>query len=102
MRDAIVRHLLQNDDLFVGSTQVGVNLRDHSLSEYIDTSGMANNKQWDTEVELFAISHLLRTKLYNNSRDGKTWQVHSSSDIDPILQAVLIWECIFTLHMIIT
>ena len=43
--DAIVTHLLQNDDLFMCSTQVGVNLCYHSLSEYITTTGMANNKQ---------------------------------------------------------
>ena len=47
---------------------------------------MAENKQWVTEVELIATSHLLRTKVYTYSHDGKIWQVHSPSDIDPSLQ----------------
>ena len=81
------RHLLLNDDLLICSTQVGVNLHYHSLSEYITETGMAENRQWGTEVELFAINHLLRTKVYAYSRDGNTWQVYSPSDIDPSLHA---------------
>ena len=93
--DAIVRHLLQNDDLFMCSTQVGVNLRYHSLSEYITTTGMANNKQWGTEVKLFATSHLPRTKVYTYSRDGRGGKFTHPVTLTPHykhLKAVLMWE----------
>ena len=73
--------------MFMCSTQLGVNLRYHSLSEYITATGIATNKHWGTEVELFSISHMLRTKVYTYSHDDKTWQVHSPSDMNTSLQA---------------
>ena len=72
------------------STQVGVNLYYHSLSEYTTETGMAENRQWGTEVELFTVNHLLRTKVYTYSRDGKTWQVHSPSGMCCVLETVLV------------
>ena len=78
---AIVRHILQYDDLFMCSAQVGVNANYNSLSKYIIDQNMDKNKEWGTEVELFAICHLLRTKVYTYSQDNSTWQLHAPSDI---------------------
>ena len=61
---AIVRHLLQFDDLFMCSAQVCVNANYNSLSEYIIAQKMDKIKEWGTEVELFEICHLLRIKVY--------------------------------------
>ena len=88
VRAAIVRHLLQYDDLFLCSAQVGVNVNYNSLSEYIIGKQMDKNKEWGTEVELFAICHLLRTKVYTYSQVSSTWQLHAPSDIDPSLHAL--------------
>ena len=85
---AIVRHLLQYEDLFMCSAQVGVNVNYNSLSECIIGKQMDKNKEWGTEVELFAICHLLRTKVYTYSQASSTWQLHAPSDIDPSLHAL--------------
>ena len=88
VRAAIVRHLLQYVDLFMCSAQVGVNANYNSLSEYIVAQKMDKNKEWGTEVELFAICHLLRTIVYTYSQNNSTWQLHAPSDIDPSLHAL--------------
>ena len=88
VRAAIVRHLLQYDDLFTCSAQVGVNANYNSLSKYIIAPKMDKNKDWGTQVELFAICHLLRTKVYTYFHDNSTWQLHAPSDLEPSLHTL--------------
>ena len=105
-RAAIVRHLLQYDDLFMCSAQVGVNVNYNSLSEYIIGKQMDNNKEWGTEVELFAICHLLRTKVYIHTHrlevPGNFMHPVTLTPLYMHWKAVLIWKCLFTMHLIIT
>ena len=57
VRAAIVRHLLQYDDLFMCSAKVGVNAHYNSMSHYIRVTNMDKDGEWGTEVELFVVCH---------------------------------------------
>ena len=47
---------------------------------------MDKNGKWGTEVELSAVCHLLRTRVYTYSHASSTWQLHALSNIDPSLE----------------
>ena len=72
VRAAIVRHLLQYDDLFMCSAKVGVNAHYNSMSRYIHVTNMDKDGEWGTEVELFVVCHLQRTRVYTYSQVSST------------------------------
>ena len=62
------------------SAEVGVYV---SMSQYIRVNEMDKDGEWRTEVELFAVCHLLRTRVYTYSQDLAS---SCTRDIDPSLR----------------
>ena len=57
-----------------------------SVVEYVHISRMNTDCVWGSHREIFALSHLLRTRIYSFSQQLRTWQAHLPCHVDPSLQ----------------
>ena len=87
-RNAIVTHKQLNSDLFMSSGYVGINVNHNSVDEYINDTQIDTNGAWGTAIGIFALAHLLNTRIISSPRVkfNRTWQLHSPSHVDPSLQ----------------
>ena len=84
VRLAITSHMLQNNDLFIQNGYVGC-AEYSSIANYITATGM-NLTGWGGTPELFAMAHLLRTRIFTYSQQHATWQLHAPYRVDPSLE----------------
>lgn len=85
IRSAVVRHMLEYDDLCMCSAYMGLSLHYDSVSHYLSSTRMGSNETWGTTAEVVTLSHLLRTPIFVYSLTSLTWQRHLPSQIDPSL-----------------
>jgi len=59
-----------------------------TMSQYIATSRMSEDKVWATEVEIISTAHLLQTDIYTYSKYGHElkWLKHTALFVDNTLQ----------------
>ena len=86
IRNAIVTHMQLNSDLFMTSGCVGINANYDSVDEYLFDTLMDTDGARGTSVEMFALAHLLSTRIISYSWRSHTWQLHSPSHVDPSLR----------------
>ncbi|XP_062597979.1 uncharacterized protein LOC134259411 [Saccostrea cucullata] len=76
IRLAICNHILENGLLFTPFLRPGV----HSVENHISLSGMLRDGIWATEVEILALSHLLRTEIHTYSQNR--WVTYSGQMVN--------------------
>ena len=86
IRTAIITHMQLNSDLFMSSGYVGINVNYNSVDDYINDTRMDTDGAWGSSVEMFALAHLLSTRIISYSRESTMWQLHAPSHVDPSLR----------------
>ena len=83
MRSAVCTHLNQNQELFKAF------LRDNvwSVENHLLSSKMSENGTWATEVEIFAMAHLLNVEIYTYTNGH--WLRFSPNDVDSCMQSTV-------------
>ena len=83
VRMAIVRHLLENEHLFINNPIFDCS-EYHSMEEYIQRQNMCDNG-WGGSTELYALAHLLQRRVYTFTTLSNTWVSHCPSRVDPTI-----------------
>ncbi|XP_078320119.1 uncharacterized protein LOC111115941 [Crassostrea virginica] len=77
VRNAVCNHLRQNKDLFQPFLRNGI----QSVDIHLLSTCMSDNGTWATEVEIFAVAHLLKVDIYTYS--AGQWLRFSVEDVEP-------------------
>ena len=77
VRNAVCNHLRQNKDVFQPFLRNDV----QSVDMHLSSTCMSNNSTWATEVEIFAVAHLLKVDIYTYS--AGQWLRFSVEDVEP-------------------
>ncbi|XP_022312092.2 uncharacterized protein LOC111117320 [Crassostrea virginica] len=79
IRSAVCSHLLENAMIFKSFLRLG----ECSVENHISLSGMSEVGNWATEVEILALSHLIKTDVYTYT--GGRWVTYSGQMVNPHL-----------------
>ena len=83
VRQAIVKHMCDFQHLFNNKhwlMDVGFN----DMESYVKDKRMDEQQSWGTNLELFALAHMLGRRVFVSSRiAGNAWLCHCPSKIDP-------------------
>ncbi|XP_078340715.1 uncharacterized protein LOC111117892 [Crassostrea virginica] len=77
IRSAICSHLLENAMIFKSFLRLG----EVSVENHISLSGMSEDGNWATEIEILALSHLIKTDVYTYTQ-GR-WVTYSGQMVNP-------------------
>ncbi|XP_061191659.1 uncharacterized protein LOC133199853 [Saccostrea echinata] len=77
IRLAVCHHLMENDLLFTPFLRPGEN----SVENHISLSSMCMDGRWATELEILALSHLLKTEIHTYSENK--WVTFSGLMVNP-------------------
>lgn len=77
----------RNELLVLSNAGIGVSEYE-TLQNYVATRRMASTG-WGGTPEIFALAHLLKTRIYTFSVECQTWQEHSLKVVQPSLAHLL-------------
>ncbi|XP_041461886.1 uncharacterized protein LOC121413199 isoform X1 [Lytechinus variegatus] len=77
IRQAILTHLMENEDRFVGFLRMGYS----SISHYVSSNDMEENGTWATEMEIMVLANLIETDIYVYDEDRLKWSLFSGKNV---------------------
>ena len=81
IRKTIVQHLIESEHLFVNNVMIFDRSKYRSVQAYIRGRSM-DLQGWGGSTELYAISHLLKKRVYTYTALTGTWESHCPSRVD--------------------
>lgn len=74
MQFKAVRRAIVNHMPLISAALLGVLINEHSVQQYIRATGMDRNATWGTDIEMFTLTHMLRTCVFVYKPDTQQWQ----------------------------
>ncbi|XP_062579086.1 uncharacterized protein LOC134241009 [Saccostrea cucullata] len=81
IRNSVCEHMIENKELFQSFLKDGV----QSVESHLLSTGMSREGTWATEVEIFAMVHLLNVDIYTYSE--QRWLRFSVDEVEPSMQS---------------
>ncbi|XP_041461153.1 OTU domain-containing protein 4-like [Lytechinus variegatus] len=77
IRQAILTHLIENEDRFVGFLRMGYS----SISHYVSNNIIEESGTWATEMEIVVLANLIETDIYVYDEDRLKWSLFSGKNV---------------------
>ena len=94
VRHAVLDHLINNAQFFLGHHLTGYN----SVQSYIASTGMDQDGIWGTDIEMLTLAHLLQTPVLSYSHQHGHWQRYAPHDVDRQLLNDVHQRSMYLLH----